>query len=376
MPPEDYVSKAETSLQQQADVQSQAAQHLAALQAWGEQAKGGIRQDLQNRWKSWQDEGDKLKGQIANATINPDNYWQSKSTGQRIGVGIGMLLGGIGSGLTGQPNQDAKFVQDAINRDVDAQKANLGKIESSFSRHLSEGASIMDAHHLALADANDALAGQIKLEEFKTADPMAQARLGQARSQIEQAAQEARSTVALRWAQTKATEVDTRMKMMQMGLIGPQFQVQGALTRGESISPDAATLLSYTNKEMYQNLVPDGRGGFILAAPGGREKIAAANAQNAQVQNLLRHPATSKWAMGLVTPAADEARDWQDRMALALMNTGRFQNAKKDEIKKLLPDYTNPKEVISGEAERKRRAFSSLFNADVAATVGANTYHQ
>jgi len=57
--------------------------------------------------------------------IDPDHYFANRSTGQRIMSGIGLILSGIGSGLAGQENMAMKIINDAIERDLLAQRENI-----------------------------------------------------------------------------------------------------------------------------------------------------------------------------------------------------------------------------------------------------------
>jgi len=57
--------------------------------------------------------------------IDPERYWANRSNGQRVMAGIGMILSGIGSGLAGQENMAMKIINDAIERDLLAQRENI-----------------------------------------------------------------------------------------------------------------------------------------------------------------------------------------------------------------------------------------------------------
>lgn len=57
--------------------------------------------------------------------VDPDRFWNSKSTGDKIMVGLGLLLGGVGSGLTGGANPVIDMINKAIDRDLAAQKVDL-----------------------------------------------------------------------------------------------------------------------------------------------------------------------------------------------------------------------------------------------------------
>lgn len=70
---------------------------------------------------------DKLAESFRDTTINPDRYWHNKSTGAKIQAGIGMILGGLGSGMTGGPNLAVEAINKAIERDMDSQRLDQSK---------------------------------------------------------------------------------------------------------------------------------------------------------------------------------------------------------------------------------------------------------
>jgi len=68
----------------------------------------------------------KLQKAYEDKDIDPDRYWHNKSTGSKLAAGLGMLLGGFGA-ATGQANGAVNMIQNAIERDVDAQKNDQSK---------------------------------------------------------------------------------------------------------------------------------------------------------------------------------------------------------------------------------------------------------
>jgi hypothetical protein len=57
--------------------------------------------------------------------INPRAYTENMSSHQKGMTALGLMLGGMGGGLTGQPNQAADYLNKQIDRDIDSQKANF-----------------------------------------------------------------------------------------------------------------------------------------------------------------------------------------------------------------------------------------------------------
>lgn len=100
---------------QQAAAINQAEKQVAALPT---------AQDINNKFQAADQEFQK---KLSAQKVDPDRYWNAKSTGSKIAAGIGMILSGAGSGVTGQPNLAAKYIEDSINKDIDAQKGEQGK---------------------------------------------------------------------------------------------------------------------------------------------------------------------------------------------------------------------------------------------------------
>ena len=116
-----------------------------------------------------------MRRDVADAKIDPNQFWATRSTGQKISAAIGMMLGGLGSGLTGGPNPVIQLVDNAIQRDLDAQAANLKQKNTLLSLHMQEGADLAQARQLARADMLDASAAMLQRVSVKFAGERAQA---------------------------------------------------------------------------------------------------------------------------------------------------------------------------------------------------------
>lgn len=85
----------------------------------------------QYRQKQFQESLQEIKAMqadIQNQHITPKTYSQLTGSGvlDKIGTGFAILLGGMGSGLTHQPNAVLEMMNNEINRDLEAQKTNKG----------------------------------------------------------------------------------------------------------------------------------------------------------------------------------------------------------------------------------------------------------
>lgn len=96
--------------------QGKIAQHEAALLQQQQERQGVALKKLRSAYETTLDamNDPALK-------VNPDNFWASRSTPQKLAAAIGIFLGGLGKG----PNEALKIIDRAIARDMEAQQANL-----------------------------------------------------------------------------------------------------------------------------------------------------------------------------------------------------------------------------------------------------------
>lgn len=121
-----------------------------------------------------------------NQHIDPNHYLHSMGTGQKIATGIGMILGGMGSATAGGENPAVKFLHDQIGRDVEAQKANLGKTENLLNANYKQFGNLKDAAIMTQAMQTDLLKDQLQMAAAKSTDPLVKARAIQAIGKLEQ----------------------------------------------------------------------------------------------------------------------------------------------------------------------------------------------
>lgn len=85
-------------------------------------------QDRDAKYKVMFDDYNSISQEVANTKIEPktmaDVFNDKGAVGKVAGI-IGILLSGMGSGMTGKENLALKAINDLIDRDVDAQKVNL-----------------------------------------------------------------------------------------------------------------------------------------------------------------------------------------------------------------------------------------------------------
>jgi hypothetical protein len=86
------------------------------------------------RFAQRQEAHDKLVDKYTQATrngIDPGHLWADEGGGNRALAAIGIALGAIGQGLNGKENGAIKIIDQAIDRDIAIQKANLAQLGDS-----------------------------------------------------------------------------------------------------------------------------------------------------------------------------------------------------------------------------------------------------
>lgn len=98
---------------------------------------------------------------IATQKIDPRRFVSNMSTLDKIGTSIGLILGGMGAGLTGGENVVVKQLNNYIDQDILAQRAELGKKQSLLEANYKDLGNINEAMMMTKAMMNDSLAMQM-----------------------------------------------------------------------------------------------------------------------------------------------------------------------------------------------------------------------
>lgn len=120
--------------------------------------------------------------------INPNRYQESQTSGQKVMTAIGIFLGGLGAGMTKGENPAMKWLNDQINRDIEAQKAQLGKSSTLLSAYAQQFGNLNDATQMATAVQKGIYASKIRQAGALSKDPIAKAKALQFAGQLDAAA--------------------------------------------------------------------------------------------------------------------------------------------------------------------------------------------
>ena len=162
-------NKLQTSAAQQLAGQQADIAHMARVQ--DEAAQHQLERSLAEK----QTEIDAATDDIRKGHINPNAYFENKSVPSKIATAIGLVLGGISSGQTGQPNPALAFLQAQTERDIAAQKANLDNKHNLLSALQHQYGDTVTAEHMFRAIRANQTAEQLAEATAKAGSPMAKA---------------------------------------------------------------------------------------------------------------------------------------------------------------------------------------------------------
>lgn len=168
-------------------------------------------QVAQDNFKAANDEYNAFIQDYKNGHVDPNHYMANRTTGQKIATAIGLILGGIGGGLTGQENPALKFVNAQIDRDIDAQKAELGKKENLLSANLRHFGNLKDAAEATAAMQKGIAATQLEAAAAKAQSPLAKAQALKAAGELQSQNVMAFQNMAMRKTLEQAQQAGNNM---------------------------------------------------------------------------------------------------------------------------------------------------------------------
>jgi hypothetical protein len=201
-----------------------------------------------------------LQSDILNGKLDPNRLWNSRSTGQKITAALGMILGGAGSAVAGQPNYALEVIEKSIDRDIDSQKVELGKKESLLGMYMQQGHQLMTAHQMAKADYLDMTAAQLQKAAAQGAGDKAVAVAHQLAGAAHMQADQMRRNATLQGLQIQQQSMAVNFQRAQLGAM--QGLLGGASSGGTNLDPRAEMLLP---EEMRGRIVRLGDGSAALA---------------------------------------------------------------------------------------------------------------
>lgn len=192
-------------------------------------------QDYQTHFNSLNEERQNLIKDLSNPAnkIDPQRYMSSMGGWQRALTAVGLILGGIGGGLLHQENPAMQMLNANINRDIDAQKAELDKRMNLLGANLRHFGNLRDAMDMTRVQQMDIIADQLKKVAAQATNPLARDRALQLVGQLNQQTAPIMSMLAMRRTivgQQAAGQIDPAQAIRM--IVPPEHQNQATKELG------------------------------------------------------------------------------------------------------------------------------------------------
>lgn len=318
----------------QGSYQSQLAANTAQVAAQKQNAEffKNYMATYQNNLKNIDDSTVQLMNNYKAGKIDPNRAWNDASTGNKILAAIGVIVGGIGSGLTGQPNQALAVINKQIDRDIEAQKANMDKGKNLLA---------------------------INMDRYKNLNAAADAtrlnHLAYTASTMEGAALKAQPGILKQQLTQQVNAVKLQMAGLQQNLAMANLKNQAFTGQGPNSKEGLPQQLRPYAKQLgidEETLVPSRSGQSFLAATD--KKSAEGVRDEMKAQAPLRGIVSRLENMGLgavfpVTGKSEEAESLKSQAVLALnqlYDTKRITPESKSLMESIVKNPTSLKELL------------------------------
>ncbi len=121
-------------------------------------------------------QNEQLYNAVASSKVDPNHFWNSKTTGGKIMATVGLLLGGIAGGANGTNiNQVQQQLNRYVEQDIEAQKNDQSNKMNLYKMGLERYRDAQSAQQFATLQSNALLQGTLQKIAAQTGAPQAQA---------------------------------------------------------------------------------------------------------------------------------------------------------------------------------------------------------
>lgn len=277
----DAYNKQLLGAQQQTEAETQIGKEQAQILHGQAKAAEQMMGDYQKHFNELDQERKAFQQDIIDKHVDPNHYLGSMGSLDRIMTAGSLILGGLGAGLAGGGNAGLDFLNKQIDRDIEAQKIELGKKETLLSANLRQFGNMKDATEMTRMMMGDMITAKMKEAVAKQASPMAQAKFNQFAGQLEQALAPTMQQLAVRRALASGSASQETSKQDPANFVPAvvpkehQEAVYKELERAQNTRGVAKTALENFDKVAK-----------VLTSAGGLGRVGARIYEPAQLQAL------------------------------------------------------------------------------------------
>jgi hypothetical protein len=345
-----------------------------------EQARAAGLQKISDDTQKWLSDrmvnADKMFNDVKDAKLDPDHYFATRSTGEKIMSSISVLLGGLGAGLTHGPNVGMQMIEKDIDRDIEAQKFNLGKQQNLLSTYMAQTHDLLSAKQLVKADFLDISAAQLESAAAQSGSDVAMAEAKIESGKWRSSAYSLRADIGYKNAHLASMNMDMQLKQwgmqqQQQNMIIMQKMLGGVMGGGQAtatsghtgglnggmpVSPYLLERMGMLDKSVK---LDDGTYAIARTADSAKQMDdllketrnfqTNLNGYRALLESHTGGPAGSSGGAGIFNPGSKEwgqAKVWEAALLGSLNKIGKLQRLTDVEIeniyKPMVPDIKGP----------------------------------
>lgn len=321
-----------------------AQQHQAQIQE--------IDNHFQKTSQSIDAEREAVYNDLANGHIDPHHFVNSMSGFGKGMTAIGLLLGGIGSGLTHGPNVALDFLNKNIDRDIEGQKAEMGKKENLLTHLNQQFGNIRDATTMAKAMQADMYAAKINEVAAQSKNPMAIAKAQQTGAALRLKYEPEIEQLKLRQAVLSGTEKGIISPEKTIPILVPKEQQAKAfdnMGKLQALIKNKDTLMQLFDQASKENTMVRTVGG--LRTPGS--VISLQNMMLPQIKDLEGR--VNEFEFNSLKNFIPSQGDWRGKEAAKREGFENFLNQKQSEYESNLRGFGVPLPKSVPPSKFKRR---------------------
>jgi len=211
---EQGLKQQEQAIKAQMDAEVARAQAMEQVQAEQALKMRAMEQEATKQVAEHQMLADQAAQDVLNAKVDPNRYWKGQGVAQAATSIVGLILGSIGAANTGQ-NSVVPLIDKAIDRDIEAQKMELGKKQNFLSYMLQRGHDLQSGIQFRKAFMMDVFAAQLQSTAAKAESPIIRAKGEQLAAQLKIQGAQIRQQAALNDVQIASFNASRRLAEQQ-----------------------------------------------------------------------------------------------------------------------------------------------------------------
>lgn len=308
----------ERALREQAEVGAMQAQGEERVAREREQAAQQLQRQQQDILKSLMSQHEEFKKAALDNTISPDRYLENMSTPGKIATIAGLIAGGLGAAGTDGKNLAAEALNKQIERDIDAQKANIDQKNNLLKFNLEVTKNMQDAITLTRLQLEDIYSSKLQQVAAQSKGPMARAKVEEAIGQLKQTKAEQLGGVMQRLAMRQGLQSGAVQPEQAIDIVVPEGSRKEAREHLSAIRAvdDGLNMLN----QKFADAKELGTAEILLDPRGtGRSKLDLINASiEAAVRSAHKGQGafTDQDAAALITPYQIKATDTKQQIEI------------------------------------------------------------